>query len=182
MTSEAWQHEGSPLIVPLNITTSRTATIQGTTPSLAPKHVWELCASGLWKVGQLQEQGGEKETGKQWRRKPGAPCRMRGRVMTWHFFNSLSPEQSCLSDQHISRSRAQGTGQRTGQRPSTEGRQLCVLTSVIVRQKAESWSLAASPPRSRSLQRAPALHLEPWDWGDLITEKTHTSSGNKGHF
>lgn len=121
--SEAWWQEGSHPIFSLEITISLTSIIQQIIPNLHISISEKYVHQSIWRWANYMNQEdilGESNKGAAIHTR--TPCRTKGRrELCGRFLALWSPKQSCLSDQHIPCSGAQGSGQRAGQRLSTEG-------------------------------------------------------------
>lgn len=136
---EAWWREGCPQISPLEISISWISKTQQITPSLhTSKSEWVICLQGLPKV-ESWESGSRLGGAKKLPHAAGTPCRRRERGE----FAAYS-EQLCLRGQQIPHSGAQGSGQKSKQELSA-GVNSWVIAAAVVKQEAETWSLAATP-------------------------------------
>lgn len=122
--SKAWWHEGSPLIF-LKIATSLNTYNPTNNTQPVHKHIWEICTSEYLKVGQSCKSERCKERKKQrqalWNTAQSSLQFEGKEEIKQRVWLSEAPE-SCLSDQHITHSGAQWSGQRS----SLKGQQLCL--------------------------------------------------------
>lgn len=100
--SGTWWHERSPLISPLEGTTSWTTVIQQNIPYATHKQIWKICILRHTKMGKSGWKGRREErSAESW----GHQCNLKltspGRGKDWDYRYTLcGSEQFCLSDQH----------------------------------------------------------------------------------